>query len=86
MSKVYTVSDILWHKMFDYGYKSVRQMASENGIKIFTLRELMDDTREYRMITGKVFRKICAAFDILPSVLYSAMNGGWRMTAQEEDV
>lgn len=81
MKRTYTLQDLLWRKMFDYGFRSVREMAEAVGVHYCNIWYVMSD-RRYKPGLD-VRRKLCAALDIAPEVLDEAVVNGWTPGTEE---
>lgn len=81
MKRTYHLPDLLWQKMIDYGYPSIRQLAAAADIECSSLAALMAEPGHCPYI--KNCRKLCQTLDIDPDVLLRSMTNGWTPGTEE---
>lgn len=81
MKRTYTLSELLWRKMFDYGYETIDDLAADAGINRSTLWHIMNE--ESRRPSAKIRRALCRTLDIDPDVLRRATTNGWTPGKKE---
>lgn len=72
MKRPYTLSELLWQKMFDYGFQTITSFAESIDIEPMHMHKLMNDiTSCPRTIT---LAKLCKGLDIDHDVLDAAIR------------
>lgn len=82
MKRTYDLESLLWRRMNDYGYRSIRGLAADAGIHCMALWNIIN---KHTMIPKcQTCAALCRTLDIDPDVLHQAMTNGWTPGAEGE--
>lgn len=83
MRRTYDMAGLLRRRMFDYGYKSIAQLAADAGIEYMDLYNLISRIRK-RTARIDQCRKLSRVLDIDPAVMHEATTNGWTVGTEEQ--